>query len=845
MTDTTQQPAWLADAKAHREGRYAVGPLLGHGGMGEVHEAWDMVLNRPVALKILRHLEPAAMIRFMHEAQLHARLDGPNICRIYDVDANAGVPRIAMQLVRGPTLEDASPDLSLDEIIAIIITVADALDAAHRQKLIHRDVKPSNILLQWGEEGGWVPYICDFGLAMLIDGPSVTQPLAMTGTPAYMAPEQVRGDRTHICPATDVYGLGGTLYFTLTGRPPCVSTVTAEVLRVKKERRFPSPRSLEPEIPRDLEIILMKCLQPFPADRYPSTAALAADLRRFQNGGDVQAQPPGLLPRLGTRLRRHWLAFPALAATLALAFGLVTWVRKNQQHQARRAELGQALTLEAVKLEQNLGNERLQPIHDLRPAYAQTRERMDALRTRVAALGPDAEGPLHYALGRGQFLLRDYPAAALELDQAWAAGFRTPDAAFFLARTQFQLYAQACVQAAFLGTPPPAWARAAFARGEGLLRQSRGLNCEPPEFVEATQAYAQGDYARAAGLAQATLRGNAWHMESATLASLSLSALAAQRAEQGDPVEAESRYREALATARTALARGQGFETLHHAETTAALGLAALALERGDLALATLDELQRRTQQVLLLAPEDPQAQSDWLRGHALKVMRMQDLGVDPRRELEEGLRFFWTRTREPRTVDLRIEHMVLYLQQAEWEARHDRDPWPSITESMRDAGHAVGRHRDFYGDLLNLKARLELAGGQDPRPTLELLRERFETAAEDKGIYYLCEISAEGWMTRAQAELQAGQDPLPSLRRAQTLLQRALQSKSTSSSAHALLGQTQVMEAQLQPQNRSWLLNRAQEQLKWAERLNPTDGHNSRLRAGLGQAAKNQAPPR
>ena len=124
-------------------------------------------------------------------------------------------------------------------------------------------------------------------------------------------------------------------------------------------------------------------------------------------------------------------------------------------------------------------------------------------------------------------------------------------------------------------------------------------------------------------------------------------------------------------------------------------------------------------------------------------------------------------------------------------------------------------------------------------------MRERFETAAEDKGIYYLCEISAEGWMTRAQAELQAGQDPLPSLRRAQTLLQRALQSKSTSSSAHALLGQTQVMEAQLQPQNRSWLLNRAQEQLKWAERLNPTDGHNSRLRAGLGQAAKNQAPPR
>lgn len=262
--------------------------------MGEVYEAWDIVLARPVALKILQHLEPAAMIRFMHEAQLHARLDSPNICRIYDVDATGGTPRIAMQLIRGPTLEDAAKDLRLDEIISILGQVAEAVHGAHLLNLIHRDIKPSNILLQWSEQNGWIPYICDFGLAMAMDGPSVTQPLALTGTPAYMAPEQVRGDRSLVGPATDVYGIGSTLYFTLLGRPPCVSTTTAEMLRVKRERGFPSPRSLEPDLPPALEAILLKCLEPDPQDRYPTAAALGAELKQFRTtlSSDPQENRP-------------------------------------------------------------------------------------------------------------------------------------------------------------------------------------------------------------------------------------------------------------------------------------------------------------------------------------------------------------------------------------------------------------------------------------------------------------------------------------------------------------------------------------------------------------------------
>ena len=200
------QPLWL-DASRPREGRYVLGPLLGKGGMGEVVEAWDVVLCRTVALKILRNMEPTALIRFMHEAQIQARVAHPNICRIYDVDSSEGTVKIAMQLIRGPNLEHACRDLSPTALVTLVAQVAEAVHAAHAVKLIHRDLKPSNILLEKGPNDRWLPYICDFGLAMSLDEPALTATGGAIGTPAYMAPEQFHGERGRIGPATDVYAL--------------------------------------------------------------------------------------------------------------------------------------------------------------------------------------------------------------------------------------------------------------------------------------------------------------------------------------------------------------------------------------------------------------------------------------------------------------------------------------------------------------------------------------------------------------------------------------------------------------------------------------------------------------
>jgi serine/threonine-protein kinase len=803
--------------------------------MGDVYEAWDIVLARPVALKILQHLEPADMIRFMHEAQLHARLDNPNICRIYDVDATGGTPRIAMQLIRGPTLEDAARDLVLEEIVAILAQVAEAVHGAHQLQLIHRDIKPSNILLQWSEQSGWTPYICDFGLAMALDAPSVTQPLALTGTPAYMAPEQVRGDRSLVGPHTDVYGIGSTLYFALVGRPPCVSTVTAEMLVVKRECRFPTPRSLEPEIPPELESVLFKCLQPAPQDRYASAAELAEELRRILRS---LAQAPGAGAGLRGRIlgwirgRKPVLASLAVLACLTAALPALASFLKHQQ--ARRSETAQTITLEAAGLDQGLRNEWLLPVHDLRPAQAATRTRMAALQAQVEPLGPDSEGPLNFALARAEFLLQDVPAAEARLERAWAAGFRTPDAALLLAQVHLQIRQFLAAQAAYQGQAPAPEADAALAAAGQFLRQADLQTSHPREFSEALDAVVRGDRLQAAEAARKALAVNPWHLDSAILGSCCLSSLAKERMDAGDLDGAETRYQEARNMAQDALARAQSEPRLRHALCTAALGLAAVAMERGELTPRAVEDLQAQAGLGLQLDPDSQDAQTDWLQAAALKAMLLLGLGQDPHTVLDQALQFYWTRTREPRGVELRMDHLVLYWLQGERDFARGEDPGPAIAEALKDPGHTATRPRDYQGDLLNLKARFDAARGLDPRTEVEAIVARYEPPARQRAVCGLCETAARAWLTRAEWELRHRIDPLESIRRAQSQIQRALEIRPTSASAHALQGLSQVLEARTQPEHRNWLIGRAQEHLRWSARLNPADRDLARLRSAL-----------
>ena len=287
---------------------------LGRGAMGAVFLARDTTLRREVAVKVLLEADLAdaeTLARFRHESEAVARLSHPAIVPVFASGRTGGVPWFSMGYVEGTPLTaeyGRRPD-GIRRSAALVETVARALHHAHERGIVHRDVKPANILVD--AEGR--PYVTDFGIAKWFrpqdGGPSkrLTTTGALLGTVAYMAPEQARGEVDRIGPATDVWALGIVLYELLAGAPPFPAPTMMEAFRlILSDDPAPSPAWVRPEIPRALEAITARCLARAPEDRYPSAAALADDLAAFLADRPLPSQagpprPPGLLKRLFRR----------------------------------------------------------------------------------------------------------------------------------------------------------------------------------------------------------------------------------------------------------------------------------------------------------------------------------------------------------------------------------------------------------------------------------------------------------------------------------------------------------------------------------------------------------------
>jgi WD40 repeat protein len=296
---------------------YAILGELGRGGMGVVFRAWQTSLNRLVALKVLLPGPCAGhdqLARFRVEAEAVGRMQHPNIVHVYEVGQQDGGPFLTMEFMAGGNLAQKLAGTPLPPRLAaeLLETVARAAHYAHQQGILHRDLKPANILLT--PEG--VPKITDFGLAKDLDFESgQTGTGAILGTPSYMAPEQATGHTRDISPATDIYALGAVLYELLTGRPPFQGATPLETLeQVRKQEPVP-PARLQPNCPRDLQTICLKCLEKAPGRRYPSALGLADDLRRFLDGKPILARPVGMAERAVKWTRRR----PALAALLGVS----------------------------------------------------------------------------------------------------------------------------------------------------------------------------------------------------------------------------------------------------------------------------------------------------------------------------------------------------------------------------------------------------------------------------------------------------------------------------------------------------------------------------------------------
>jgi tetratricopeptide (TPR) repeat protein len=301
--------------------------LAGRGGMGAVYRGRDTRLDRLVAVKVLAGagmLSAEARTRAEREAWALARLDHPHIVRIHAAGEVAGLPYIVMEWIEGRTLQaridaDGVPPR---EAAGIALHLARALGAVHAVGIVHRDVKPGNVLLARTADpaGGEVPKLVDFGLARA-EGESLTRTTAVLGTPCSMAPEQtglepgLGGPST----ATDIHGLGATLYCMLTGSPPYAAATSGESLRRAARAEFTPLAAAAPRVPADLRTIVETCLEYQPARRYMSAAALADDLVRFLDGRPIAARPAGPIARLRGWSRRH----PAAAVAAVLTGVLV------------------------------------------------------------------------------------------------------------------------------------------------------------------------------------------------------------------------------------------------------------------------------------------------------------------------------------------------------------------------------------------------------------------------------------------------------------------------------------------------------------------------------------------
>jgi serine/threonine-protein kinase len=273
-------------------GDYWLVEEVGRGGMGVVYRAEQASLGRQVAVKMIlkdQLASDAERQRFFAEAKATAQLQHPGIVPVYDVGEIDGRPYFAMQYIQGRTLQELINTNAIDErnAIRVVQMIAEAVDFAHQNGVLHRDIKPSNILV----DAKGIARLTDFGLAKHSDaGESLTRTGVVLGTPSYMSPEQASGRMGTISPASDVYSLGSVLYHSLTGRPPFVAKNTMDMLLQVMEQDPPSPRLLNPKIDRDLEMILVRCLQKPPDLRYPSASKLAADLAAYLKDEPISAR---------------------------------------------------------------------------------------------------------------------------------------------------------------------------------------------------------------------------------------------------------------------------------------------------------------------------------------------------------------------------------------------------------------------------------------------------------------------------------------------------------------------------------------------------------------------------
>ena len=725
--------------------RYKFESYLGGGGMGQVYKAFDPNLQRHVALKFILGDNPTLIQRFNQEARAQAQVDHERVCKVYEVGEVEGKPYIAMQYIDGEPLDKAAAGMTLEQKLLLLKEAARGLHAAHRNGLIHRDVKPANILVERSDTGNWKPYVMDFGLARAADSAGMTVTGAVLGTPHYMPPEQARGQLDRVDRRSDVYGLGASLYELLAGQPPFPGdTPTAVLMKVLDD----VPEALNrpgSHVPIDVDAIVMKCLRKDPQERYSSARALAEDIQRYLDGEPVEARPTGMLYRLRMKAVKNKVGVTIGAVAMVLLMATVGWGAWTRWTATKRARLAQGFGQQVERIEALARYSHTVPLHDIRQDRERIGERMNQIESSMSAAGSVAEGPGRYALGRG-FMALDSPGQArTHLQSAWESGYREPEVAYALGKVLGQFYTAALLDANGISDPEQREARkeqiVARYREPALayLKQSGGGEAESPEFVQALVAFYEESYDQALDMARNAFQGRSWLYEANMLI--------------GD------------------IYLNRANESWHRGEY--------------DLALEDFGRAEIAYRDTVEIGESDPAAYTSLCKlGWSRMLMELNARGDDVAPHYDQGMAACGSALQaDPLHVDALVRKIALHNRMGEYLRNKGQDPMPDLTLAVETAGRTLevqpenSLANSYLGAAYCEIARFEMDRGEDPTSSLEQAVKSYERSLElDPDEFGSLNDLGLVWKTRANHEMNRGQDATGSLEKAVAAYRRSLE---------------------------------------------------------------------
>lgn len=782
-------------------GRYVRVEYVGEGGMSTVYKAFDTSLNREVALKFLRWSDPEAADRFLMEARSQARLEHEHICRVYEAGDWEGRQYIAMQFIRGKTLNKLIGELTLEQKIRLASQVAMAIHAAHRAGLIHRDLKPSNIMAELSEDGEWTPYVMDFGLVREVQAPGFTSTGVVVGSPWYMSPEQARGVVHTLDRRCDIYSLGATLYEVLSSRLPFEADSSVEVL-VKLLSEEPVALSArDPSIPSDLNTIVMKCLEKDPARRYDSGKALAEDLIRYLDGDPIHAQAAGWLYRARKKAQKHKVVFSVIAVALTAILVISGWSLRTLWQAREQAALAQQFGQQAERIESIVSRGYLLPVHNINQERRLVQQKMKWIEQQMKQLGAVSRGPGHYALGRGFLALHDDESARVNLEKAWNEdAYRTPQVASALGQSLAALYQNKLDLAERIPNKSVREQKKKELEHDyrdpalSLIERGRSEDTEAPEYLEAQIAFLEKRYDDGLKKAQEAFAKHPWLYMAKRLEGSILLRQGFDAQNTGNLQQAELLYGKASTLFQQAADIGRSDSSVYHGQCSLGNRLMELEQTRGS------STVQKSFESALALCNlaitvdpmrADPYVTRSWvylrwgeyLEGH----------GEDSRVALGNSITSSEQALKLNPLYDAAYDNMGLsYWRKGEYENDHGFDPRDSLDRSVQASLHAttINPNNPWLYNNMGLaywtRAIYEGDHGGSPLPFLQNAVASYEKAiAINPQYFWPYNNMGNAYSRRSIYELRNGKDPRASQDKALEYYKKALQINPSMADAH------------------------------------------------------------